>query len=172
MISPLLAHWRYHSLTHNHIESHKLTGNSASSPCLKISSPGAASPSGMGSEWPVVPYAMTDTCAWVLASSMLPVFTFKVQAPPENDKRFLQSNLIEWSYAVLILHNTNNDRGRIQIKLKNHKTHSFKGKLYGVYRKISNIRGTKSLNLNVSCFSLQMSLRNILKPCVGWRMKT
>ena len=39
------------------------------------------------------------------------------------------------------------------------------------YRKISNIRRTKSLNLNVSRLGLQLSLRNILKPSVGWRVK-
>ena len=39
------------------------------------------------------------------------------------------------------------------------------------YRKISNTRRTKSLNLNVSPLGLQVSLRNILKPSVGWRMK-
>ena len=39
------------------------------------------------------------------------------------------------------------------------------------YRKLSNIRRTKSQNLNVSHFGLQLSLRNVLKPSVGWRMK-
>ena len=39
------------------------------------------------------------------------------------------------------------------------------------YRKISNIRRTKSLNLNVSRLGLQLSFRNVLKPKVGWRMK-
>ena len=39
------------------------------------------------------------------------------------------------------------------------------------YRKISNISGTKSLNLNVCHLDLHMSWRNILKPSVGWRMK-
>ena len=38
------------------------------------------------------------------------------------------------------------------------------------YRKISNIRRTKSQNLNVSRLGLQVSLRNILKPSVKWRM--
>ena len=32
------------------------------------------------------------------------------------------------------------------------------------YRKISNIRGTKSQNLNDSCLVLQLSLTNPLKP--------
>ena len=39
------------------------------------------------------------------------------------------------------------------------------------YRKISNIRRTKALNLNASRLGLQLSLRNILKSSVGWRMK-
>ena len=45
---------------------------------------------------------------------------------------------------------------------------------YGVidhYRKISNIRCTKIQNLNVSGIGLQLSLRNILKPSVKWKMK-
>ena len=40
-----------------------------------------------------------------------------------------------------------------------------------IYCKISNIRRTKSQNLNVSRLSLQLSLRNILKLSVKWRMK-
>ena len=40
-----------------------------------------------------------------------------------------------------------------------------------IYCKISNIGRTKSLNFNVSRLGLQLSLRNILKPSVGWRMK-
>ena len=40
-----------------------------------------------------------------------------------------------------------------------------------IYRKFSNIRCTKSQNLNVSHLGLQLSLRNILKPSVKWRMK-
>ena len=39
------------------------------------------------------------------------------------------------------------------------------------YCKIFDIRRTKSENLNVSCVDLQLSLRNILKPRVKWRMK-
>ena len=39
------------------------------------------------------------------------------------------------------------------------------------YRKVSNIRRTKPENVNVSRLGLQLSLRNILKPSVGWRMK-
>ena len=39
------------------------------------------------------------------------------------------------------------------------------------YRKIYNIRRTKSQNSNISCFGLQLSLRNILKPGVKWRIK-
>ena len=39
------------------------------------------------------------------------------------------------------------------------------------YRKISNIRRTKFQNLKVSRLSLQLSLHNILKPSVKWRMK-
>ena len=39
------------------------------------------------------------------------------------------------------------------------------------YHKISNIRRTKSQNLNVSHLFLQLSLRNILKPSIMWRMK-
>ena len=35
-----------------------------------------------------------------------------------------------------------------------------------IYRQTSNIRGTKSQNLNVSRFSWQLSLRNLLKPGV------
>ena len=44
-------------------------------------------------------------------------------------------------------------------------------KLHHDYRKISNISRTKSQNLNVSRLSLQLSLCNILKPGVKWRMK-
>ena len=39
------------------------------------------------------------------------------------------------------------------------------------YRQISNIRRTKSQNLNVSRLVLQLSLRSILKPGVKSRMK-
>ena len=39
------------------------------------------------------------------------------------------------------------------------------------YRKVSNIRRTKSQDLNVSHLGLQLSLCNILKPSVKWRMK-
>ena len=39
------------------------------------------------------------------------------------------------------------------------------------YCKISNIKYTKSQNLNVSHLGLQLSLRNILKPSVKWRIK-
>ena len=39
------------------------------------------------------------------------------------------------------------------------------------YRKISNISRTKYQNLNVSRLYLQLSLRNILKPIIKWRMK-
>ena len=39
------------------------------------------------------------------------------------------------------------------------------------YRQISNIRCTKSPNLNVSCLVLQMSLPNTLKPDVKLRMQ-
>ena len=42
---------------------------------------------------------------------------------------------------------------------------------HNIYRKISNIRRTKSQNLNVSRLGLQLSLCNILKPSVKWRMK-
>ena len=40
-----------------------------------------------------------------------------------------------------------------------------------IYRKLSNISRTKPLNLDVSRLGLQLFLRNILKPIVGWRMK-
>ena len=40
-----------------------------------------------------------------------------------------------------------------------------------IYHKISIIRRTKSQNLNVSRLGLQLSLHNILKPSVKWRMK-
>ena len=36
---------------------------------------------------------------------------------------------------------------------------------------ISNISGTKSQNFNVSRLGLHLSLRNILKPSVKWRMR-
>ena len=39
------------------------------------------------------------------------------------------------------------------------------------YRKLSDTRRTKSQNWNVSRLSLQLSLCNILKPSVKWRMK-
>ena len=40
-----------------------------------------------------------------------------------------------------------------------------------IYRKIYNMRRTKIQNLNVSRIGLQLSMRNILKPSVKWRMK-
>ena len=43
--------------------------------------------------------------------------------------------------------------------------------LLNSYRKIFNIRHTKSHKLNVPRLGLQLSLRNILKPGVKWRMK-
>ena len=39
------------------------------------------------------------------------------------------------------------------------------------YRQISNISRTKSQNLTVSCLVLQLSLPNLLKPCVKLKMK-
>ena len=39
------------------------------------------------------------------------------------------------------------------------------------YHEISDISGTKSQNSNISCLGLQLSLHNILKPGVKWRMK-
>ena len=38
-----------------------------------------------------------------------------------------------------------------------------------IYRWIFNIRCTKSQNLNVSCLVLQLSLPNLLKPCIKLR---
>ena len=43
--------------------------------------------------------------------------------------------------------------------------------LFGIYRKISNIRRTKSPNLNVSRLVFQLSLPNPMKPGVKSRMK-
>ena len=43
--------------------------------------------------------------------------------------------------------------------------------VYFEYRKISNIRRTKSLNLNVPRLVLQLSLPNLMKPGVKSRMK-
>ena len=40
-----------------------------------------------------------------------------------------------------------------------------------VYRKISDISGTKFSNLNVSRFVLQLSMPNLMMPCVKSRMK-
>ena len=45
------------------------------------------------------------------------------------------------------------------------------GRVITKYRKISNIRRTKSPNLNVSRFVLQLSLPNPMKPGVKMRMK-
>ena len=45
------------------------------------------------------------------------------------------------------------------------------GHLDRIYRQVSNIRGTKFINLNVSCLVLQLSLHNLLKPCVKSRIK-
>ena len=42
---------------------------------------------------------------------------------------------------------------------------------YDTYRQISNIRRTKSQNLIVSRLVLQLSLPNLLKPCIKLRMK-
>ena len=39
------------------------------------------------------------------------------------------------------------------------------------YNQTSNIRHTKSQNLNVSCLALQLSLCNLLKPGVKLRIK-
>ena len=41
----------------------------------------------------------------------------------------------------------------------------------GICRKISNIKRTKSQNLNVSCIVLKLSWPNLLKPGVKWWMK-
>ena len=43
--------------------------------------------------------------------------------------------------------------------------------MVSTYRKIFKIRHTKSQTLNVSRLGMQLSLRNILKPSVKWRMK-
>ena len=51
------------------------------------------------------------------------------------------------------------------------KTKYDKGNQNQVYRKISNIKRTKSQNLSVSRLGLQLSSHNILKPRVQWRMK-
>ena len=47
----------------------------------------------------------------------------------------------------------------------------FIGNARNIYHQISNISSTKSQNLNVSHLVLQLSLCNILKPGVEWRMK-
>ena len=44
-------------------------------------------------------------------------------------------------------------------------------KLFFMYRKTSSISHTKSQSLNVSCFLLQLSALNPLKPGVKLRMK-
>ena len=49
-----------------------------------------------------------------------------------------------------------------------HMTHWVPG---NTFHQISNIRRTKSLNLNVSRLVLQLSLSNLLKPCVKLRMR-
>ena len=46
-----------------------------------------------------------------------------------------------------------------------------KQQLKSQYRKVSNIRRAKSQNLSISHLGLQLSLSNMLKPCVQWRMK-
>ena len=43
--------------------------------------------------------------------------------------------------------------------------------LFTFYRQISNLRCTKSQNVNISRFALQLSLPNPLKPCVGSKME-
>ena len=40
-----------------------------------------------------------------------------------------------------------------------------------IYRKITNIRATKSPNLHVSRLGFQLSLHNIVEPSVKWRMQ-
>ena len=51
------------------------------------------------------------------------------------------------------------------------KTGTIMAAVYHVYCKISNIKGTKSQNLNVSRLILQLSLPNPMKPGVKSRMK-
>ena len=48
---------------------------------------------------------------------------------------------------------------------------SYQGVVKIIYRKVFNIRRTKSQNLNVSRLILQLSLPNPLKPGVKLRMK-
>ena len=43
--------------------------------------------------------------------------------------------------------------------------------LVTTYHKISNISGTNSQNMNVPRLGMQLSLRNIMKPGVKWRVK-
>ena len=75
------------------------------------------------------------------------------------------------------------DKGNLQMKKEYDKSNKkfqsllrkqeqlLRGKMNRRYHQISNISGTKSPNLNVSCLVLQMSLPNPLKPGVKWRMK-
>ena len=75
------------------------------------------------------------------------------------------------------------DKGNLQMKKEYDKSNKkfqsllrkqeqlLRGKMNQCYHQISNISGTKSPNLNVSCLVLQMSLPNPLKPGVKWRMK-
>ena len=44
--------------------------------------------------------------------------------------------------------------------------------MYLIYRQLSNIKRSKSQNLNVSRLVLELSLLNPLKSCVKSRMKT
>ena len=58
-----------------------------------------------------------------------------------------------------------------QCRMKAYINQSIKPSGIGTYRKVSNIRRTKCQNLNASRLGLQLSLRNILKSSVKWRMK-
>ena len=86
--------------------------------------------------------------------------------------------LTHWSYVSFAINHTekNNDEKfeknpPLQTRTKLITTNIMFSALEQTYRKISNIRRTKSQNLNVSGLVVQLSSPNPMKPGVQSRMK-
>ena len=69
------------------------------------------------------------------------------------------------------IHNQSNDTAAKNLLMKGIQMSGSQFKWESVYRKVSNIRRTKFQNISDSRTVLQLSLPNLLKPCIKSRMK-
>ena len=77
----------------------------------------------------------------------------------------------QWDVIIHPCPNFDNDLTKPPLKLRHGWVVTSHINYWCNYRQISNIRRTKSQNLNVSRLVLQLSLPNLLKPCIKLRMK-